>query len=210
MLIGKEGARCGRFGPVGFEKTGQFKVLEELVTHVACTRIGNRDILRLVTGRRRRRLLAVLAVVMALPACSSSSGPSAAASRAGQICGSFVPRSVPTTVASAAGSEEISAGWTTAGQITTHAQRALGRTLHPWDQLPASHFVAECGYLDLTLAPSRAPNCPGTTLPSTGPNASQEFYVDDEHHSTAAIPPTSLLPSFCAYGLVAPTSSSNP
>jgi hypothetical protein len=170
----------------------------------------DRVTLGFVTDHRRRWLLPVLAVAFALPACSTSSGPSAAASHAEQICGSFQPPSVPTTVVSAAESGESSATWTTAGQITILARRALGHALHPWDQLPASHFVAECGYLDLTATSSSTIHCPGTTLPTIGPDASQEFYVDEQHHSTVAIPPTSILPSFCAYGLVAPTSNSPP
>jgi hypothetical protein len=146
-----------------------------------------------------------------LPACSSS-GSSAAFSRAQQICSSYVPPSVPTTVASAVESEAASIDWTTAGQITTLARRQLGHALHPWDQLPASHLVAECGYLDLTVTTTTI-SCPGTTLPSAGPvgpNASQEFYVDKEHQSTPAIPPTSVQSSVCAYGAVAPTSTSTP
>lgn len=170
------------------------------------------DNLSVVVGRRGRSLLPVLAVVLALPACSSSSA-SAAFSRAERICGSFAPPSVPTTDASAVQSEVSSAGWTTAGQITILARRQLGHALHPWDQLPANHFVAECGYLDLTVTTTTI-SCPGTTLPSSGPvgpNASQQFYIDAEHQSTVAIPPTSIaFPPSCVYGLVAPTSSSNP
>jgi hypothetical protein len=119
---------------------------------------------------------------------------------------------VPTTVASAVESEAASIDWTTAGQITILARRGLGHALHPWDQLPANDFVAECGYLDLTVTTTTI-SCPGNTLPSegpVGPNASQQFYVDAELQSTTAIPPTSILPSPCAYGLVTPTSSSNP
>jgi hypothetical protein len=149
-----------------------------------------------------------LLTVGLLTGCSSS-GASAALNRAEQICESFVPPSIPTTVASPVGAEASSTSWTTAGQITSLAKRALGHALHPWDQLPTNHFVAECGYLDLTVATSTT-NCPGTTLPSVGPDASEQFYVDAEHHSTAAIPPTSILPSYCAYGLGATTTSSNP
>lgn len=160
-----------------------------------------------MAGRRGRWLLPILVIALVVPACSSS-GASAAFGRAERICESFVPPSASTTVASAVQSEMATVDWTTAGQITLLARRQLGHALHPWDQLPTDHFVAECGYVDLTVTTTTI-SCPGTTLPGgglVGPNVSQQFYIDAEHQSTAAIPPTSIaFPAPCVYGLVSPT-----
>ena len=141
-------------------------------------------------------------MILAVSGCSSASGIPAAQYRAQQICVWFVPASVSTTLRTPVEAELTNVGWTTAGQITMLAKRVLGHSLPPWDDLPGNDFVAQCGYPAATGATSTTTNCPPGALPAS-PDASQEFYIDDQRHSSAAIPPVPAPPSIeCAYPLV--------
>lgn len=152
----------------------------------------------------------VAIVAFVAPACSSSSGTSATFARAEQICESFAPASVSTTLGVPVAAELTSVTWTTAGDITLLAHRTIGHALHPWDQLPSNHFVAQCGYPD-TTATTTTISCPSGALPAN-PDTSQEFYIDEQSRSTPAIPSTSTPPlNVCAYPVEAsPTTTSNP
>jgi hypothetical protein len=70
---------------------------------------------------------------------------------------------------------------TTAGKVTSLAERILGRGLAPWDRLPSSHFVAECGYADLTNKNSSlTTTCPDGTQISLQAAPHVSFYVDQQ------------------------------
>jgi hypothetical protein len=60
--------------------------------------------------------------MLAVTGCSSSSGIPAAQFRAQQICVSFVPASVSTTLGTPVAAELTRVGWTTAGQIKAPAR----------------------------------------------------------------------------------------
>jgi len=118
---------------------------------------------------------------------------------------------VTTTPGAPVGAALYDESWTTAGQITTLAKHVLGHPLQPWDALPSSRFVAECGFPLPTGTTSTTNNCPAGGSPGDGPDTSEQFYVDDEGHSSPAIPPVSVphFPNACVYPLeVSPVSTS--
>ena len=91
--------------------------------------------------------------------------------RATSLCEASLPTAAP-------GAELSVLGVETAGKITSSARAHLGRTVPPWDSLPAEHFVASCTYTSpVTSSTRRCPN--GVIVP-----ASRSILVDSEGRVT--------------------------
>lgn len=75
---------------------------------------------------------------------------------------------------------------TTAGKITELAARFLGHGLSPWNELPGSHFVAECSYANLAAASTPATtSCPNGAHISLETIPAAQFYVDQNQRWSA-------------------------
>ncbi len=121
-------------------------------------------------------MASIVIVPIPLASCGSGKGTSSSLRLANEVCTAF---HLPPGTQS--GMRIVLISPTTAGKVSYLAQRFLGHGLAPWNQLPSDHFVADCGYANMSgVASAPTTTCSDGTHVSLQAAPRVGFYVDQE------------------------------